>query len=35
MSEESDSKMKSLLGEFNVEDKINYMLGIKEDEEEE
>lgn len=30
MSEETDQKMRNLIGGFNVEDKINYMLGAEE-----
>ena len=33
MSEETDAKMRNLIGGFNVEDKINYMLGAEEAEE--
>lgn len=32
MSEEADKKLRELIGEFDIESKINDMLGIKDEE---
>lgn len=35
MSEQTDAKMRELIGGFDVEDKLNYMLGAEDADDEE